>query len=675
MSLSPAAPKRAMGGLYRGSAKPLEYLAFVDGLRAISILAVVAFHVGVPGASGGYVGVDVFFVISGFLIINQIKEGLESGEFSILSFYAGRTLRILPPFLIMVAATNLAAPFVLKTTATSWDFLPSAGLAPLMVTNVVFLLTQGYFDISSVEKPFLHTWTLSVEEQFYLCAPLLLILAFRLDKRRFGALAVAIGLILMALSFASSAASQTSNGSNAAFYLTPYRAWEFLIGGFVGSRAVAATASLPRVLIDFVGWAGLGCIFLAIQFFDAGMPYPSWNAALPVAGAAAVILCGLAAPDTGVARLLSLRWLTAVGLVSYGWYLWHWPILSFIRVTRVDENSLLLDSLGGGVAALALACLSYRFVEQPIRRWRKSSPAMKRPDRIVLGGIAACSLMGAIGAVGAFAGFLSTRSHLASRYGVEGRGTLDNGCGRVGRSGLPNECFEGPVGLLLGDSHASVLFGSFAKSFDAVGTRLVSIAGPGCYPTLFAPRMRSEKRKHGCARALAPFERLLSRPDPVSFVVIAANWGYDEQAPSLISDLIAQFDPRTRILLIGQVPIFPKPGLECVVFSDWYGDGRDRCIKPRSEVEASNSAMKLVLKDVASRFGNVRYIDPLDVFCDRTTCRPFSETAVFFSDSHHVLTRGADELYDWFAGDFAWLTDTPDGKGRYGAALPTEAGY
>ena len=130
MSLSPSAAERATAVPHRGSANPLDYLAFVDGLRAVSILAVVTFHIGVPGVPGGFVGVDVFFVISGFLIINQIKEGLASGEFSILSFYAGRTLRILPPFLIMVVATNLTAPFVLKTTAISWDFLPSAGLAP-----------------------------------------------------------------------------------------------------------------------------------------------------------------------------------------------------------------------------------------------------------------------------------------------------------------------------------------------------------------------------------------------------------------------------------------------------------------------------------------------------------------------------------------------------------------
>src|SRR5580698_7207945 len=126
----------------------LHYLPFVDGLRAVSILAVVGYHIGMPGIPGGFVGVDIFFVISGFLIINQIKAGLASGRFTILSFYANRALRILPIYLIMLAATYALAAFLLPTTAISWDFLPSAALAPLMVTNIVFFLTQGYFDIS-----------------------------------------------------------------------------------------------------------------------------------------------------------------------------------------------------------------------------------------------------------------------------------------------------------------------------------------------------------------------------------------------------------------------------------------------------------------------------------------------------------------------------------------------
>src|SRR5688572_19395445 len=166
-----------------------EYLPFVDGLRAVSILAVVGFHIGLAGFPGGYVGVDIFFVISGFLIINQIKDGLEANRFSIVGFYARRALRILPAFLIVVLATLVVAPFVLPAPTIYLEYTRQAAISPLMLSNFLFYRRQGYFDLQADEKPFLHTWTLSIEEQFYLLAPILLITLFILNKRKFGTLA------------------------------------------------------------------------------------------------------------------------------------------------------------------------------------------------------------------------------------------------------------------------------------------------------------------------------------------------------------------------------------------------------------------------------------------------------------------------------------------------------
>jgi hypothetical protein len=281
---------------------------------------------------------------------------------------------------------------------------------------------------------------------------------------------------------------------------------------------------------------------------------------------------------------------------------------------------------------------------------------MRHPGRIVLGAIAASFALAAFGGASAVLNDQSIKSFLADHYGVEGRGTLDNGCGAVSSSGFPESCFDGPVGILLGDSHASVLFGSFAKSFETLGQRLVLISGPGCEPLLFAPRPRRENRAHKCAAGIAPFERLLARPTPVSFVIISANWGYFDQLPSVLSDLISQFDSeRTRILLIGPVPIFLRSGLECVVLSHRQGVSRDRCARPRRDVEAKLSKVIAVLKAMPARFGNVRYIDPLEVFCDDRTCRPFDNDSIFYSDTHHVLPRGAELIYDTFNDDFLWL--------------------
>ena len=171
-----------------------HYLDFVDGLRAIAIIAVVGFHTEVPGFGGGFVGVDVFFVISGFLIINQIRSDLENDKFSILSFYARRTLRILPPLIVMLVAVYSAAPFILPTPKVAFDFAMSAVLSPTVASNIYFFFKQGYFDLAANQKPLLHTWTLAVEEQFYFVVPALLMAIFYFGKKKFGwpALAIAI---------------------------------------------------------------------------------------------------------------------------------------------------------------------------------------------------------------------------------------------------------------------------------------------------------------------------------------------------------------------------------------------------------------------------------------------------------------------------------------------------
>ena len=631
-----------------GGSADLQYLAFVDGLRAISILAVVFFHIGVPGISGGFVGVDVFFVISGFLIINQIKAGIAAGRFSIFSFYAQRSLRIVPPYLIMLLVTCALAPFFLSTTEVYWDFLPSATVAPLMFTNVVFFLNQGYFDISAIEKPLLHTWTLSVEEQFYFVVPILLLFIFRLGNRRFGPLAGAIGIVVAALSLTGAIAETSMTGRNAAFYLSHLRAWEFVAGGLIGAQSVSAVRRLPSIIIEFIGWAGFACVVLAIGMFNSSTPYPSFNAVLPVTGAALIILCGAANPQATIARVLSLRWFVAIGLVSYSWYLWHWPILSFIRMARVGESSLVLDSLGGGLLAFLLACASYRYVEQPIRRWRKSN--LKNPQLVVLKVTAVCVAVSLIGGSTALIGYQLTKSYIVSHYGIEGNGILDDGCD----SKFDESCFKGPVGLILGDSHATVLSRSFAKRFYSFGIRLVSVARGSCSPLFLVPSQRGGNREV-CKRLSAPFKQFLARPDPVTFAIITSIWGYNDQLSKLVSELISEFDRRTRILLIGPVPIFAKSSLECVVLSDRYGANRDQCVEPRSKVEASNAAVVKTLKAIAGKFPNVRYIDVTDIFCDKTICRPFKGNTVFYLDIHHLSPAGADLVYDSFESDFRWL--------------------
>ena len=647
---TPAGPPRIAAP--RLERDPHEYLAFVDGLRAVSILAVVGFHSGLPGFPGGYVGVDIFFVISGFLIINQIRDGLEASRFSILAFYARRALRILPPYVVVLLTILVVAPFVLPSPTVYLEYLYQAAASPLMVSNFLFFRQQGYFDLNADEKPYLHTWTLSIEEQFYLLAPILLILLFRLDKRRFGALAVAVAIALGVASLAGAIAFTTTEGRNPAFYFPHWRAWEFIAGGLIGRELVHAVGRAPRVVLDAIGVAGFALIVIAVTMLDAQTPFPSWRAVLPVAGAALIILSGLASPQNLMARMLSLRWLVGIGLVSYGWYLWHWPILSFMRILRLGEPSLLPDLLGGGVLAFVLACLSYRYVELPIRQWRRSHRDSIRPSRIVTFGVAACLAVALLGAASGYAGYRVTGSYVAARYGTEGQGVLDNGCVFFRASDIRESCFEGTYGLLVGDSHAQALAPGMTRSFDRIGARLVSLARPGCQPIWFAPAQR-KRTPHGCGLFLEPFERSLARPP--AFVMFASLWPY-EVDPKELSELVGQFDPaRTRVLLMGPGPIFPHSGLDCVVLSDRFGKNRDRCVRSRAQLEIAYASRVEVLKSIAARHNNVRYIDPKDAFCDERTCRPFDGDRVFFRDAGHVLPPGAERIFEVFRRDFAWL--------------------
>lgn len=629
-----------------------DYLAFVDGLRAVSILAVVGFHVGLAGFPGGFVGVDVFFVISGFLIINQIRTALEARRFSIAGFYARRALRILPPYFVMLLATLAVAPVVLGSPTVYLEFMRQAAISPLMLSNFLFYTRQGYFDLNADEKPFLHTWTLSIEEQFYLAAPILLLLLFRAGRGRFGAFALAAGIALTLASLAGAIAF-TTEGRNPAFYFPHWRAWEFIAGGLITGGLVSAAARAPRWAIDALGVAGLALIVIAVAAFDARTPFPSWRAILPVVGAAMVILSGLVNPRSLVARLLSLRFMIAIGLVSYSWYLWHWPILSYLRILRLGEPSLIPDLLGGGVLSFALACLSYRYVELPVRRWRQARRASLRPGRIVAAGVAGSLALAALGGATGYAGYRLMESYVQARYGTEGRGVLDNGCLVFRAADFSDKCADGPFGLLIGDSHAQAYAPSFTRSFSETGVRLVSLARPGCQPVLFSPRERA-KRPHGCISMLAPFERIMARPDRISFVIFASLWPYELDAGA-IGELVAQFGPDTRVLLMGPGPHFDKPGLDCVVLSDRFGIGRDRCLRERAPMEKAYASRVEVLKSVAARHPNVRLIDLKDAFCDRTVCRPFEGDTVHIRDLGHVLPSGADRVLAQFKPEFGWL--------------------
>jgi peptidoglycan/LPS O-acetylase OafA/YrhL len=341
-----------------------SYKPFIDGLRALAVVSVVFFHVGLNAVRGGFVGVDIFFVISGFLIINTIREGLHDGGFSFGDFWSRRALRILPPYLLVIVASALVAPFVLVLPVEYTQFAQEVGTSSVFLINHLFLVQQGYFDLNSDLKVLLHLWSLAVEEQFYIVAPLLLWVLWKLPAKISGAIVAAIFAVSLLGCIA-----YTTGGQNLAFYVMPFRAWEFVAGGAIGLFVVAAKR-LPKIVLELIAIAGVAAIICAVTLFSKKTPFPSYYAALPVFGCSAIILAGLANARIIVARILALPPFVAVGLISYSWYLWHWPLLTLARIHDFGSYNLNRDYVLAAVS-FALATGTYLFIERPIRLNRK----------------------------------------------------------------------------------------------------------------------------------------------------------------------------------------------------------------------------------------------------------------------------------------------------------------
>ncbi|MCX6967722.1 MAG: acyltransferase family protein [Verrucomicrobia bacterium] len=351
----------------------LAYRPEIDGLRALAVLSVVFFHAHFY-CPGGYVGVDVFFVISGFLITSLILRDLRADRFSLAEFWERRIRRILPAMMVMVLATLICGGFLLLSK--DYEALGRSAIAQaFLVANLFFLRDDatrgGYFGPTSDQRPLLHTWSLAVEEQFYLLFPLVLVCLFRFERfrnpRTLGRLLLAgllAGLVL--------AAHDLKNHPEATFYLLPTRAWELLCGAWIASLS---SAGLPgnRWLREGASWLGIAGILLPCWLYTKQTPFPGLAALPPCLGTALLIWSNTRHQDgqsgtTAAGRLLALRPIVFIGMISYSLYLWHWPVLVLGKYWYLHSSTPWYLSAGLVLLAGLLAVLSWRFVETPFRR-------------------------------------------------------------------------------------------------------------------------------------------------------------------------------------------------------------------------------------------------------------------------------------------------------------------
>lgn len=376
---------------------PISYRADVDGLRAFSVLSVLLYHADLFGVTGGFVGVDVFFVISGFLITKIVMSEIEIGHFSIRSFYERRARRILPALIVVISSTLIASSFILTPSefeTVAWSSLA----ATFFSSNIYFWATGDYFGAHEI-RPLLHTWSLGVEEQFYILFPLLLLWLSRYGRRSL----ICVILVLAALSLAAANVSMNKDLTAEAFFFPHLRAWELLVGAIIAT--LPSFSNARSVFRELAALTGLGLIAFASVTYQADMEFPGVSAIVPVLGAALVIV--FEAPDRGIVSLLVRNKISVwLGKISYSVYLWHFPILVLADYyllgdsTPVQRAALLILSI-------FLAVLSYLFIEEPFRRSRWS------PRRVWL------TTMAGVFGLTSMSGAVVVSDGLPARFSVE----------------------------------------------------------------------------------------------------------------------------------------------------------------------------------------------------------------------------------------------------------------
>jgi peptidoglycan/LPS O-acetylase OafA/YrhL len=489
----------------------LAYRRDIDGLRAVAVIAVVLFHFGVPGFTGGFVGVDVFFVISGYLITSIIWNQRQTGRFSFVEFWARRARRILPALFAMIIAV-LAVGWFLLAPKDYEELGRSVRYQVTFVSNILFMRQDGYFDVASDLKPLLHTWSLAVEEQFYILFPLLLtLLSSRLKHWRlalFGVLLLSFGLSVWAV----------QHYPEKAFFLLPMRAWELLAGAML---AVAPRHSwrLKPMAAQGLSLLGMALILLAVLGYDKSTPFPGAAALLPVLGVVALILAN-GHRETLIGQFLSSRVMVGLGLISYSWYLWHWPVFVFSSYASVEEPGA-LDITGLILLTLVLGYLSWKFVETPFRERR----LLAGRRQVLLAGFCGILVLGLAGQALRWTDGLPSRlSEQALQYakGHEWRPELmacltddkapdDKLFCHYGVESLPAQA------MVWGDSHATALIPVLEDAAQAHGVNVILASSAGCIP------VEGLEHDAACTRFNRRVEQGLSA-QRISDVVLVARW-------------------------------------------------------------------------------------------------------------------------------------------------------
>lgn len=628
--------------------KSATYRPDIDGIRAIAVLAVVAFHAFPQILPGGFVGVDVFFIISGFLISSIILQGLQHGNFSFAHFYARRIQRIFPALIVVMAACGVFGWFALFP-----DELKMLGkhmfAGSAFVSNFFFWNEVGYFDTAAETKPLLHLWSLGIEEQFYIVWPILLVFAYRRKAN----------LALVLLAFAGLSFLLNIGGlrpyPTATFYSPISRAWELLLGAalaYVTLQSGAARGSLgaqqePLVqggssLRSLVSWFALALIVVTALALGRKDPFPGAAALLPTIGALLLIGAG---PTAWVnRRLLASRPLVWIGLISYPLYLWHWPLLSFAQIVESGQPS---PSIRGAAlaAALVLAALTYYLLEMPLRRYARS--------RIKVTALALFMLV--LAAAGAalfqfngFAGRASVQESAEQQKAlilVEDVANAQACKKRYGFDSLYAYCQLAKVGqdptvALVGDSHAYHVMAGLSRHYTAQGENFLLLGTRLPFFGIVA------RENDDYQKATPQMMELALNTPSIKTVLLATAQKFDIADPVLLDALRLTLQKFTavgkRVVVIDDVPTLDFDPRSCIKRAAIASSKtRTDCSINRAEFERSTQGHRAALQTVLKDFPQVELFATAPHLCDDKRCYAKLGGKLMYRDTNH-LTYGGD---------------------------------
>jgi peptidoglycan/LPS O-acetylase OafA/YrhL len=648
------------------------YRADIDGLRAIAVLSVLLFHAGVEAFSGGFVGVDIFFVISGYLITTIIHREVETGRFSVTQFYERRFRRILPAAAVVVVAVLVAGELLFPLHHQD-NVARSAVATALFSSNIYFFLESGYFADPANTVPLLHTWSLAVEEQFYLAFPLVMLLIAKFGRGRYSTWL----LVLTVVSLVSCVVVTESNTS-AAFYLSHTRAWELLAGGLLAINAIPALQDQRKR--EFVSLAGILLLAFSVLSFSELTIFPGLAALLPVLGTAMLIHSG-AHGQTVVGRCLSVRPLVFVGLISYSLYLWHWPVVVFAQyysVVALTSASIILVLC----TSFLLAVVSWRYVETPFRKKRLAA----EPRQMFRVSAAVTFVLVAVGMIGIYGqGAPGQHSQNSVMHYEEDDpewrrwGECERRSRALGSD--PGPCAIGSEGevpsfIFWGDSHGTSLASAVDRSAALNGLAGQIVVSPGCPPLYKIVR----QGRHYCDGFNTAVLGYLAAHDEIRTVIMAARWtfivngDYDKREESYALKLIdlqamgpddadnaSVFESGLRrtierlqdlgknVVLVGPVPEigYDVPSATFVALKT--NRDVDALISPTvSEYEERNTKVTAIFDALQDNMTVSAIVYPSEYLCDLGYCRVAIDNAPLYRDDNHLSTSGSKFLARMF---------------------------